>query len=105
MVEYSGAVWEHMNQAWRVDDGVGCKTEMGLVTGMGKRTTGKGGKKGGQNLERNERSSGWEERMASEEGIPGEGSRSSGCGCYQSCWGQSWGPGGPNKLDLATSPQ
>lgn len=50
MVEYSGAVWEHMNQAWRVDDGVGCKTEMGLVTGMGKRTTGKGGKKGGQNL-------------------------------------------------------
>lgn len=45
MVEYSGTVWEHVNQAWGAEDRVGCKTEMGLVTGIGKRITKREGRR------------------------------------------------------------
>lgn len=50
-----------MNKVWRAQAGVGCTTELGLVTGMGKRTTGKGGK------ERKEKSR--DERVDGERGF------------------------------------
>jgi hypothetical protein len=62
VVEYlGGALLEHMNKVWRAQAGVGCTTELGLVTGMGKRTTGKGGK------ERKEKSR--DERVDGERGF------------------------------------